>query len=124
MSRSSDGALDPAGRIDELRDVIRRHNRLYYEQDSPEIPDADFDQLLRELIALEDEHPDLITPDSPTQAVGGAATVTFSSVEHRAPMMSLDNALAPAEVVAWGHGFSVDSTNWVNRRSRPGLLLS
>ena len=102
MSRSSDGALDPAGRIDELRDAIRHHNRLYYELDSPEIPDTEFDQLLRELIALEDEHPDLISPDSPTQAVGGFATITFSSVEHRVPMMSLDNAFAPSEVVAWG----------------------
>jgi len=102
VPRSSDGTLDPAGRIDELRDAIRHHNRLYYEQDSPEIPDAEFDQLLRELIALEEEHPDLITPDSPTQAVGGSATTTFSSVEHRVPMMSLDNAFAPTEVVAWG----------------------
>ncbi|MSZ93738.1 MAG: NAD-dependent DNA ligase LigA, partial [Actinobacteria bacterium] len=102
MSKSSDGVLDPAGRIDELREIIRHHSRLYYEQDSPEIPDADFDVLLRELAALEEEHPDLITADSPTQSVGGSATITFSSVEHRVPMMSLDNAFAPAEVVSWG----------------------
>ena len=102
MSSSSDGTLDPAGRIDELRADIGRHNRLYYEQDAPEIPDAEFDALLRELRALEDEHPDLITPDSPTQTIGGSATTTFSSVEHRVPMMSLDNAFTPDEVSAWG----------------------
>jgi DNA ligase (NAD+) len=99
---SSDGALDPAGRIDKLRDDIRRHNQLYYEQDSPEIPDSEFDALLRELLELEDAHPDLITPDSPTQSVGGLATTTFSSVEHRVPMMSLDNAFSPDEISAWG----------------------
>jgi DNA ligase (NAD+) len=99
---SSDGALDPAGRIDKLRDDIRRHNQLYYEHDSPEIPDSEFDALLRELLELEDAHPDLITPDSPTQSVGGSATTTFSSVEHRVPMMSLDNAFAPDEISAWG----------------------
>jgi len=99
---SSDGALDPAGRIDELRNDIRRHSQLYYEDDAPEIPDSEFDALLRELLALEEEHPDLITPDSPTRIVGGLATVTFSSVEHRAPMMSLDNAFTPDEVTAWG----------------------
>lgn len=102
MPSSSDGALDPAGRIDKLRDDIRRHNQLYYEHDAPEIPDAEFDALLRELLELEDAHPDLITPDSPTQAVGGSATTTFSSVEHRVPMMSLDNAFASDEITAWG----------------------
>ena len=102
MPTSSDGVLDPAGRIDELRTIIRRHNRLYYEQDAPEIPDADFDALFGELRALEDDHPDLITPDSPTQSVGGAASATFSPVEHRVPMMSLDNAFSADEVAAWG----------------------
>lgn len=101
MSTSSDGTLDPAGRVDRLREDIRRHNRLYYEQDSPEIPDAEFDALLRELLELEEAHPDLITPDSPTQSVGGAATTTFASVEHRVPMMSLDNAFTPEEITAW-----------------------
>jgi len=99
---STDGALDPAGRIDQLRDDIRRHNRLYYEQDAPEIPDSEFDALLRELSDLEEAHPDLITPDSPTQSVGGSAAPTFSPVEHRVPMMSLDNAFSPEEVIAWG----------------------
>lgn len=102
MSRSTDGGLDPAGRIDELREIIRHHSRLYYENDAPEILDAEFDGLLRELQTLEDEHPDLITPDSPTQSVGGAVTTTFDPVTHRAPMMSLDNAFSSEELVAWG----------------------
>lgn len=133
MSKSSDGVLDPAGRIDELREIIRHHSRLYYEQDSPEIPDAEFDALLRELIALEDQHPDLITPDSPTQSVGGSATTTFSPVEHRVPMMSLDNAFSPEEVTAWGGrlkrridelGASADTVGLVAELKIDGLAVS
>ncbi|CAB4627347.1 MAG: NAD-dependent DNA ligase LigA [Actinobacteria bacterium] len=133
MSKSSDGVLDPAGRIDELREIIRHHSRLYYEQDSPEIPDAEFDVLLRELAALEEEHPDLITPDSPTQSVGGSATITFSSVEHRVPMMSLDNAFSPDEVSAWGGrlqrridelGASAESVGLVAELKIDGLAVS
>jgi DNA ligase (NAD+) len=125
--------LDPAGRIDELREIIRHHSRLYYEQDSPEIPDAEFDVLLRELAALEEEHPDLITPDSPTQSVGGSATITFSSVEHRVPMMSLDNAFSPDEVSAWGGrlqrridelGASAESVGLVAELKIDGLAVS
>jgi DNA ligase (NAD+) len=101
VSRSADGALDPAGRIDELRAAIVLHNRLYFENDAPEIPDAEYDLLVRELTALEREHPDLITPDSPTQSVSGTATTTFAPVEHRVPMMSLDNAFSPEELAAW-----------------------
>ncbi len=133
MPKSSDGVLDPAGRIDELREIIRHHSRLYYEQDSPEIPDADFDALLRELENLEEEHPDLITPDSPTQSVGGSATITFSSVEHRVPMMSLDNAFSPEEVAAWGGrlqrridelGASAESVGLVAELKIDGLAVS
>jgi len=133
VPKSSDGVLDPAGRIDELREIIRHHSRLYYEQDSPEIPDADFDALLRELELLEEEHPDLITPDSPTQSVGGSATITFSSVEHRVPMMSLDNAFSPEEVAAWGGrlqrridelGASAESVGLVAELKIDGLAVS
>lgn len=133
MPKSSDGVLDPAGRIDELREIIRHHSRLYYEQDSPEIPDADFDALLRELELLEEQHPDLITPDSPTQSVGGSATITFSSVEHRVPMMSLDNAFSPEEVAAWGGrlqrridelGASAESVGLVAELKIDGLAVS
>jgi len=133
VPKSSDGVLDPAGRIDELREIIRHHSRLYYEQDSPEIPDADFDALLRELEILEEQHPDLITPDSPTQSVGGSATITFSSVEHRVPMMSLDNAFSPEEVAAWGGrlqrridelGASAESVGLVAELKIDGLAVS
>lgn len=133
MSKSSDGVLDPAGRIDQLREIIRHHSRLYYEHDAPEIPDAEFDALLRELSQLEDQHPDLITPDSPTQSVGGSATVTFSSVEHRVPMMSLDNAFTPDEVSAWGGrlqrridelGASAESVGLVAELKIDGLAVS
>ena len=133
MSKSSDGEVNPAGRIDELREIIRHHSRLYYEQDSPEIPDADFDAMFRELAALEDQHPDLITPDSPTQAIGGSATITFSSVEHRVPMMSLDNAFTPDEVSAWGArlqrridelGASTESVGLVAELKIDGLAVS
>lgn len=97
------GEVDPVARIDELREVIRHHNRRYYELDAPEIPDADYDALVRELLRLEELHPDLITPDSPTRTVGGApATTTFAPVEHRVPMMSLDNAMDEGELRAWG----------------------
>ena len=96
-------AVDPAARAAELRVHIAHHDRRYYELDEPEIPDADYDALLRELRAIESEHPDLITPGSPTQRVAGAAvTTTFSPVVHRVPMTSLDNAMDEAELRAWG----------------------
>ena len=66
--------VDPAARAEELRDLIRYHNRRYYELDAPEIPDAEYDALVRELHALEEQHPELVTPDSPTQQVGGQAS--------------------------------------------------
>jgi DNA ligase (NAD+) len=97
-----DPELDPAGRVDWLRDQIRTHNRAYYELDAPLIADADYDQLVRELQALETAHPDLITPDSPTQTVGGPLSVQFAPVEHRIRMMSLDNAMDQGELRAWG----------------------
>ncbi|MCI0545786.1 MAG: NAD-dependent DNA ligase LigA [Candidatus Rokubacteria bacterium] len=83
---------DVAQRIEALRAEIRRHDRLYHVESRPEISDAEYDRLRRELEALEQEHPDLITPDSPTQTVG-AGTVLFAPVRHAAAMLSLDNAL-------------------------------
>jgi DNA ligase (NAD+) len=94
--------LDPAGRIDELRATIRYHNQRYYEQDEPEIPDAEWDRLMHELKALEALHPDLLTPDSPSQLIGGAPNTQFAEVVHRVPMMSLDNAMDENELRAWG----------------------
>lgn len=92
---------DPAGRVDELRALIAHHNQRYYEQDEPEIPDADYDALVRELTELEADHPDLASPESPTQTVGGAPSATFAPVEHSVPMMSLDNSFSHEELQGW-----------------------
>ena len=97
-----DAELDPAGRVDFLRERIRTHDRAYYELDAPTLPDADYDLLVRELRSLEATHPDLITPDSPTQRVAGAASSQFAPVQHRVRMMSLDNAMDADELRAWG----------------------
>lgn len=78
-----------AGRAAELRAQLHRHAHLYYVLDAPEIPDAEYDRLFRELQALEAEHPELITPDSPTQRVGGAILDGFASVRHAVPMLSI-----------------------------------
>jgi DNA ligase (NAD+) len=88
-------------RAAELRSEIERHNRLYYLDDAPEITDAEYDALLRELQALEAEHPDLLAPDSPTQRVGGAPVAAFPRVQHAVPMLSLENALGVEELEAW-----------------------
>jgi DNA ligase (NAD+) len=84
-----------------LRELITYHNERYYGHDEPEISDADFDALLRELIDLERQYPSLVDPDSPTQRPGSATQSTFAPVEHRVPMMSLDNAFSHEELVAW-----------------------
>jgi DNA ligase (NAD+) len=88
-------------RAEELRAQIAHHDQRYYLEDSPEISDADYDALVRELRAIEGEHPGLVTPDSPTQRVGGARSVLFAPVAHRLPMMSLDNAFDVGELQAW-----------------------
>jgi len=85
-----------------LRAAIAFHNRRYHELDDPVISDADYDGLVRELRTLEEERPDLLTPDSPTQTVGSAPTTQFAPVEHRVPMQSLDNAFTHEELDAWG----------------------
>jgi DNA ligase (NAD+) len=93
--------LDPAARAEELRGLIEYHNERYHQLDAPEIPDAEYDALVRELRDIEANYPDLATPTSPTQSVGAAPSTQFAPVEHRVPMMSLDNAFSPAELQAW-----------------------
>ncbi|MGE3772828.1 MAG: NAD-dependent DNA ligase LigA, partial [Gammaproteobacteria bacterium] len=83
---------DPAARVAKLRRQIAHHDHRYYALDDPEISDAAYDELMRELIALETAHPELITPDSPTQRVGGAPLAAFAPVRHARPMLSLYNA--------------------------------
>ena len=91
----------PAARAAELREEISKHARLYYVEDRPEITDAEYDALLRELIALEEAHPELVTPDSPTQRVGGTPVSSLPSVRHEIPLLSLENAYSPDELKAW-----------------------
>ncbi|MGO4881308.1 MAG: NAD-dependent DNA ligase LigA [Bryobacteraceae bacterium] len=89
---------DVAARIEKLRETLRHHERLYYVLDQPEISDAEYDALMRELRDLETQHPELLTPDSPTQRVGGKPREGFIKVAHSAPMLSLDNALNEGEL--------------------------
>ena len=84
--------------LDELRRQLEHHNRLYYLLDAPEISDAEYDALFRELQRLEEQYPALVSPDSPTRRVGGAALDKFTSVKHRLPMLSLENAANAAEI--------------------------
>jgi len=93
--------MDPLERIAELRDQIRHHEERYYIQNSPEISDEQFDRLLHELEALEAEHPDLVSVDSPTQRVAGRPVEGFDTVQHLAPMLSLDNAYNEEELIAF-----------------------
>ncbi|MGM0517291.1 MAG: NAD-dependent DNA ligase LigA [Pseudomonadota bacterium] len=92
MSESADRR-----RLEALRAEIRQHDFRYYVLDSPSIPDADYDALMRELQALEEKHPDWVTPDSPTQTVGAPPSHAFETVAHRVPMLSLDNAFDETE---------------------------
>src|SRR5438874_8958505 len=94
-------ARRPEERIRELRDAIRHHEERYYIHNDPEISDEEFDRLLHELERLEADHPDLVTPESPTQRVAGRPTEGFPTVEHLAPMLSLDNAYNDDELRAF-----------------------
>ncbi len=88
-------------RIEDLRERVRYHNRRYYVEDAPEIPDAEYDALYKELESLEAEHPELVTPDSPTQRVGGEPLQEFQQIRHAVPMLSLANARKLEELREW-----------------------
>ena len=92
-----------SARIDHLRTEIERHNALYYQRDAPEITDAAYDDLMRELRELEAGHPDLVTPDSPSRMVGAPPSGGFSEVVHPVPLLSLGNAFSSEELASW-HG--------------------
>jgi DNA ligase (NAD+) len=92
---------DVKQRINKLRELINHHNYRYYVLDSPEISDAEYDEFMRELQQLEEAHPELITPDSPTQRVGAAPVEAFGVVEHPQPLLSLANAFSDEELDAW-----------------------
>src|ERR1051326_9547121 len=86
---------------EKLRDTIRHHEHQYYVLDLPEISDAEYDELLRRLQVIEEAHPEIVSPDSPTQRVGGKPREGFQKIAHSAPMLSLDNALDENELRAF-----------------------
>src|SRR5579871_6041157 len=88
-------------KIDELREQLRHHDYQYYVLDAPDVSDAEYDTLMRQLRGLESEHPSLVTADSPTQRVGGKPKEGFAKVQHSRPMLSLDNAYNEAELREW-----------------------
>lgn len=94
---SSAVSVDIQQKLAALKDSINTHNYRYYALDEPSIPDAEYDRLMRELLAIEAKHPELITSDSPSQKVGAAALTSFAEVTHEMPMLSLDNAMDAAE---------------------------
>src|ERR1035441_8001706 len=89
---------DPAGQIEQFSEELRHHEHQYYVLDAPEITDAEYDALIRRLQTLEAQHPELLTPDSPTQRVGGKPREGFIKVQHSSPLLSLDNALNEGEL--------------------------
>ena len=125
--------MDPASRIESLRQQIRRHEELYYVLNQPEIADAEFDALMRELQQLETEHPDLVTPDSPTQRVGGRVSESFQDVRHAEPMLSLDNAYDEADLRAFDDrvrrglteaGVPIDKVDYVTELKIDGVSIA
>ena len=89
-------------RMSQLIGMLTRYEHEYYVLDAPSVPDAEYDRLFRELLALEVEHPELVSHHSPTQRVGGAALSTFGSVRHEQPMLSLDNVFNAEDLLAFG----------------------
>ncbi|HWL41427.1 MAG TPA: NAD-dependent DNA ligase LigA [Ilumatobacter sp.] len=129
MSDARDQDLNAsANRVDELRAQVAYHNHRYHTLDSPEIPDADFDALVRELRSLEAQFPDLAADTSPSQAVGGTGLNTFAPVTHAVPMISLDNAMDAGELQAWAdrvtRGLGGATPRYVCELKIDGLAMS
>ncbi|MBK8330800.1 MAG: NAD-dependent DNA ligase LigA [Acidimicrobiaceae bacterium] len=121
--------MTPAERLLELRSLVAHHDERYYNDDAPEISDADYDLLVREVAQLEAEHPELVDPESPTQRVGaGSLNAAFSPVAHRVPMTSLDNAMDGDELAAWGdrvaRGLGGEAAQFVCELKIDGLAMS
>ncbi len=118
----------PKKRIEELRAQISHHNEQYYGTDAPEISDAEYDLLMRELRDLETQHPELADEQSPTESVGAASITTFDPVVHRVPMTSLDNAMDESELRAWGErvakGLDGQPVRFVCELKIDGLAIS
>jgi len=115
-------------RARELREVLARHNTLYYVLDRPEISDAEYDAMFRELVELEEQYPALATPDSPTQRVGAPPLAAFAAVRHRTPMLSLANAFSDEEVLAFDRrvrqGVESDDVEYAVEPKFDGLAVS
>ena len=122
--------LSPEERLVRLRDQIRHHEERYYILNDPEIADAEFDALLKQLEHLEAEYPDLVTPDSPTQRVAGRPTEGFSEVDHLRPMLSLDNTYSTGELrefderVRKGAGLGESAVAYVAELKIDGLSIA
>ncbi len=122
-------ALTPDQQIQALRDELRHHEHLYYVLDAPELTDAQYDALMNRLKKLETEHPELVTPDSPSQRVGGKPREGFVKTPHSRPMLSLDNAYNEAELRAWDLRVrealpSTESVRYVCELKLDGLSLA
>jgi DNA ligase (NAD+) len=121
--------VSPQARAFELRKLIDHHNYLYHALDSPEISDAEFDRLMRELKQIETDNPDLVTPDSPTQRVGAVPVSELAEVVHTTPMLSLDNAFTEEDVVAFDKRVrdrleGVDRVEYAAEPKLDGLAMS
>lgn len=123
-----------AARIERLRERIRHHDRKYYVEAAPEIPDREYDRLVEELRTLEESHPDLVTPDSPTRRVGDEPIPALVPVNHRRPMLSIDNTYSAADLAAWGRrveklvregeGHADEPIEWVLELKIDGVAVS
>src|SRR5256885_4563929 len=121
------GGENVAKRAEQLREEIRRQEHAYFVLDQPEISDAEFDALVLDLRRIEEERPDLITADSPTQRVGGETSSQFAKVRHRSPMLSLQNAFDEEEIRAWDRRVRAvvgDQVTYVCELKIDGLAMS
>jgi len=114
--------------IELLRQSLREHNHRYYVLDDPDIPDSEYDRLFHELQTLENQHPDLITPDSPTQRVGAEPILAFNSVQHKVPMLSLGNAFSDDDILEFDRrireSLDLDTISYVAEPKLDGLAVS
>ena len=128
MGTDSKTNLTPLRRVSQLRREIERHLRLYHVEDNPQISDAEYDALFNELVALEDAHPELRTPDSPTQRVGAKPAEGFAEVTHRVPMLSLANAFDDEDIVNFDRrcreGLESDSVEYACELKFDGLAIT
>ena len=121
-------APDPAAEIARLRDEIRRHDRKYYVEAAPEISDREYDRLVERLKKLEAEHPELVTPDSPTQRIGDRPVEGLESVAHRVPMLSIENTYSLDELKKYGERVAKllpgETIEWVVELKVDGVAVS